>query len=268
MSVSPISFPHAIELRRAVLCVDTHARVVQLLNVRPTNPHIPTPYAAAVRRAPWTVQTLHYGLSQYEQLRTWATVHQLRVPPTDQDIYTARRRPGGTLSLELGRLVLRGVPDPDRDLALRGLRSRRVLQRVQLFDLFDLAVLRVQCEAHGVEVLSGVPGDHAAYAADVAARRVEQAARRARHHLPAVAATVISRLHGDLLECGVSPVHYTEILERRVVQHDCTTFFASAPERHHPGMRQAFLDQGWRSAWSPKRTLISIGPLTGFESTD
>ncbi|TDE84827.1 hypothetical protein [Deinococcus sp. S9] len=268
MSASPVSFPHALELRRAILCVDAHARVVKVLNVRLTNPHVPVPHAAAARRTPWVPQTLYYGLSRYEELRAWASAHHLRRPATEQDIHAARQRLGGTLSLEAGRLVLRGVTDPDRDLALRGLRSRRVLRRVQLFDLFDLAVLRVHCEAHGIEIRPGVPGDRAAYMADVAARRVEQAARQAGHHLPAVAATVISRLHGDLLERGLSPAHYTEGLELRVLQRDCTTTFASALERHHPGMRRAFLDPALKSTGPARRTLLPSGRATLFDSGD
>ncbi|MFC6662526.1 hypothetical protein [Deinococcus multiflagellatus] len=145
------------------------------------------------------------------------------------------------------------------------MRSRRVLQRVQLFDLFDLAILRVYCHQHGIELLANVPADRAAYEADLAACRVEQAARAAGHHLPAVAGAVISRLHADLLERGLQPALVTEVLERRVLERDHTPAFASALERHHAGMRRLLMSPVMDSPGSPRSWVRStrLGTLTG-----
>ncbi|GGB70911.1 hypothetical protein [Deinococcus soli (ex Cha et al. 2016)] len=241
MDGSP-SFPHLLELRRATLTLDPHGRALQLHHVRPTNPHAPRADVIPTRRTPWAPQQLLYGLSRSDELMTWAAAHHVHLPAEGLQVTAARARPGGTLTFEAGYLVLRGVTDPDRDRALRRLPSRRVLARVQVFDLSDLAALRGHCAPHAVTLTDRVPGDHHAHVAAAAARRVEDAARLAGHRLPRVTASVISALYGDLLERGDHPEERTGALEDTLLSRDLSTAFAAAPFRHRAGMRRVIID--------------------------
>lgn len=177
-----------------------------------------------------------HGLSKWPTFRAAIERAQIHSDLVDTHITEAQQRPGGVLEIYLGRFRVVGVKDPDREQALKTLKTWSWDQHTT-FELADLVTGQEICKQHKIAVDLELPDSALWEWMQEQTFLLEQEARSRKFWLPLVTTGLFQQLFLDVWTANPHNPDIQRIMKRlmeSLLQADLSHDYASLnPQRSY-----------------------------------